>query len=91
MAKFTILEQGQESGKDEWFAQCLYGDNDREVTVIVSGEVLEHLKSIGVSSFPVVVKASLEAADEADRDATQVVVFMDSPLLPKMMSRFRQR
>ena len=90
MAKFTILEQGQESGKDEWYAHCLYGENDREVTVIVHGQVLEDLKSNGVSNFPVVVKAALEAADEVDVAATQVVVFMDSPLFTKMKARFRQ-
>jgi hypothetical protein len=49
MAKFTILEQGQDSGKDEWHAHCLYGESDREVTVIVHGQVLEDLKSNGVS------------------------------------------
>jgi len=66
------------------------GENDREVTVIVHGQVLEDLKSNGVSNFPVVVKAALEAADEVDVAATQVVVFMDSPLFPKMKARFRQ-
>ena len=77
--------------KDEWYAQCLYGDNDTDVTVIISGQVLAHLKRIGVSSFPVVVEAALEAAEEVDWDPKQVVVLMDSPLLQKMMVRFRRQ
>ena len=83
--------KGKESGKDEWYAQCLYGDNDTDVTVIISGQVLAHLKRIGVSSFPVVVEAALEAAEEVDWDPKQVVVLMDSPLLQKMMVRFRRQ
>ena len=51
----------------------------------------EDLKSNGVSNFPVVVKAALEAADEVDGAATQVVVFMDSPLFPKMKARLPPR
>jgi len=90
MANFRILDQGQESGKDEWYAQCLYGEHDTDVTVIISGQVLEYLKSIGVSSFPVVVEAALEAAEEIDWDPKQVVVFMDSPILQKIITRVQQ-
>jgi len=58
--------------------------------VIISGQVLEYLKSIGVSSFPVVVEAALEAAEEIDWDPKQVVAFMDSPILQKIITRVQQ-
>lgn len=41
-AKYTILEQGREPGKDQWYARCLYEDQATDVTVIVDGEVLRH-------------------------------------------------
>ena len=83
MARFRILNQGQESNKDEWYAQCLYGEHDTDVTVIISGQVLGLLKSMGVSSFPAVVEAALEEAEEVDWNLKQVVVFMDSPIFRK--------
>jgi vacuolar-type H+-ATPase subunit F/Vma7 len=91
MARFKILTQGQESGKDEWYAQCLYGEHDTDVTVIISGEVLALFKSMGVSSFPAVVEAALEAAEEVDWNPKQVVVFMESPILQTMMTRVRRQ
>ena len=81
MAKFRILDQGQESGKDEWYAQCLYGEHDTDVTVIISGQVLEYLKSIGSPVFLLWSKQRLPK---------QVVVFMDSPILQKMITRVQQ-
>ena len=91
MARFRILNQGQESNKDEWYAQCLYGENDTDVTVIISEQVLACLKTIGVTSFPLVVEAALEEADGVDWEPKQVVVLMDSPLFQKLMTRFQRQ
>jgi hypothetical protein len=89
MAKFTILEQGQEPGKDQWFARCLYEDEATDATVIIDGEVLRYFKQQGVAGFPMIVEAALDAAEEVDWHPTQVAVLMNTPILRAMVARFQ--
>jgi ABC-type molybdate transport system permease subunit len=88
-AKYAILEQGQEPGKDQWYARCLYEDQVTDVTVIIDGAVLRYLKQRGVFSFPMIVEAALDAAQEVDRHPKQVAVLMDTPILQSMLAKFR--
>ena len=90
MAKFTILEEGQEPGKNQWYARCLYEDNTSDVTVIIDGQVLDELKQQGVSSFPIIVEAAIDAAQEVDWQPKQVAVLKDTPILHTMIGRFRR-
>ena len=87
MATFTILEQGQEPRKDQRYARCLYGDTD--VTVILDGEVLDHFKREGVTDFPVIVAAALDAAEEVDGVPPQVAVLRETPIVNVMLAPFR--
>jgi hypothetical protein len=89
MVKYTILEQGQEPGKDEWYARCLYEDQATDVTVIIDGEVLRYLNEKGVSSFPMIIEAALDAAQEIDWHPKQVAVLTDTPILKTMVARLQ--
>jgi hypothetical protein len=86
MAEFTILEQGQEPGKPQRFARCLYGDSAIEITVIIGDDVLTELSRRGVTSFPAVIGAALDAAQAVDRNPKQVVVLKDTPILKTIIA-----
>jgi len=89
MIIFTILEQGQEPGKDQWYARCLYGDNAADVTVIIDRQVLDELKERGISGFSRIVEAALHAAHEVDEHPTQVAVLKGTPILQSMIARLQ--
>ena len=59
------------------------------MTVIIDGEVLRYFKQQGVSSFPMIIEAALDAAQEVDWHPTQVAVLMDTPILRSMMARLQ--
>ena len=88
-AKYTILEQGREPGKDQWYARCLYEDQAADVTVIIDGDVLRYLKEKGVSNFPSIIEAALDAAQEVDWHPKQVAVLTDTPILKTMVARLQ--
>jgi hypothetical protein len=85
-SKYTILEQGREPGKDQWYAHCLYEDHTTDVTVIIDGEVLRHFEQQGVSSFSAIIEAALDAAQEVDWHPKQVAILLDTPILETMVA-----
>jgi hypothetical protein len=88
MATFTILEQGQEPGKNQRYARCLYGDTD--VTVIIDGEVLDDFNNRGITNFPLIVEAALDVADDVDGVPQQVAVLRETPIRDSMVAQFRR-
>ena len=87
MESFTILEHGQEPGKPQRYARCLYGNPATDVTVIIDDQVLERLARLGVSDFPRIVRGALDAAQKVDGSPQQVAVLLDTPILDAMIAR----
>lgn len=88
MTPFTILEQGRDADKDQWYARCIYGKANTEVTVILSGDVMERLKEQGVTDFPLIVEKALEAARQVEWGPNQVVIFYNTPIYHDLMASF---
>ena len=60
------------------------------MTVIIDRQVLDELKQQGVSSFPIIVEAAIDSAQEVDWQPKQVAVLKDTPILHTMVARFRR-
>lgn len=88
MTQFTILEQGRDGDKDQWFARCIYGQANTDVTVIFSGDVLNDLKEKGVTNFSLIVEKALEAAQQVEWGPNQVVIFRNTPIYDTLMATF---
>jgi hypothetical protein len=90
MARFSILSQGHEQDKDVWFANCVYGDADKPIRVVITGQAFAEIKPV-LPSFHDVVGAAIDAAQELEFPDEIIEVSTVSPFFKHMTVRFGGR
>ena len=90
MANFKIISQVP-VGIDDYFADCVYGEEDIPIKVTITGPALVLLKQQITPHVHDLVGMAIDAAEELGWENDEVSVEVGSPILHQMTVRFRRQ